>query len=273
MLQVNKKIRENESDFAQKRKVRIVMSTNIKILGLSFSPRHGNSEIQLREALMAAEELPGVETEMYDIVGKKIEPCDSCYRCFKNATYEQSCPAFEVDHDCFEEMVQLVHKADAIIIANPVYFMTVTAQLKAFMDRTMGVEALGYCWRNKVCGFLTVAFDRNGGQEHTIRDMQTWAFMHDMIPVGVGPERPGNGIGGYLGAMACQGFPYPMTNSKPEGLSAIREDIVGMYASKCVGWRVADVTKVVKAGYAAMEQGETKWPKGSIRLDMVSKWD
>ena len=42
------------------------MSTSVKILGLSFSPRHGNTEVILREALRAAEELPGVETDYYD---------------------------------------------------------------------------------------------------------------------------------------------------------------------------------------------------------------
>jgi multimeric flavodoxin WrbA len=248
------------------------MATNVKILGIAFSPRHGNTEILLREALMAAEELPGVETDYYDIVGKKIEPCDSCYRCFQKATFEKCCPAYEDGADCFEELVQLVYKADALILANPVYYMTITAQLKAFMDRSMGVEALGYPWRNKVAGFLTVAYDRNGGQEHTIRDMQTFTFMHDMIPVSVGPERPANGIGGYTGAMACQGFPYPVSSSKPNGVEAVREDTVGMYAARCVGWRVAEVAKIVKAGFAAVEKGETKWPKGSISLDMVEEW-
>jgi multimeric flavodoxin WrbA len=221
---------------------------------------------------MAAEELPDVETDYHDIVGKSIAPCDSCYRCFQKATYESSCPAFDPAEDGYEEIVQKIYKADGLIIACPVYYMSVTAQLKAFMDRSMGVEALGYPWRNKTVGFLTVAYDRNGGQEHTIREMQTWAFMHDMLPVSVGPERPSSGIGGYLGAMACQGFPYPVSNSKPNGGSAVREDDVGMYAAKCVGWRVAETTKIVKAGFGVVQRNEMKWPKGAIALDMVDQW-
>ena len=48
------------------------MTTEVNILGISFSPRHGNTEVQLREALKAAEELPGVTTEFYNIVGRKL---------------------------------------------------------------------------------------------------------------------------------------------------------------------------------------------------------
>jgi len=249
------------------------MSKKVKILGVAWSPRHGNTEIQVREALKAAEEISGVETEYYTIVGKKIEPCDSCYRCFQKPDPAKPCPAFDDPNDCFDDLVHLINEADGIIFGNPVYYMSVTAQLKAFMDRSMGVEALGYPWRNKVAGFLTVAFDRNGGQEHTIRDMQTWAMMHDMLVVSVGPERPAKGIGGYLGAMACQGFPYPVSSSKPNGIQAIREDEVGMYATKCVGWRVAEIAKVVKAGFMQMKSGDTKWPKGSTSLEMVEGWE
>ncbi len=246
------------------------MSTNVKILGLSFSPRHANTEVILREALRAAEELPGVETDYYDIVGKNINPCDSCYRCFKSATTEQCCPAF--DDDCFEEIVQKIYQADGVIFGCPVYYMSVTAQMKAFMDRSMGVEALGYAWRNKVAGFVTVAYDRNGGQEHTLRDMQTWAFMHDMIPLSVGPERSSKGTGAYLGAAGCQGYPYPVSNSMPGMGEAVRQDDVGMYAAKCVGWRTAEMAKIIKLGYANVSKGDLKWPKGAIGLDMVDQW-
>jgi hypothetical protein len=84
--------------------------------------------------------------------------------------------------------------------------------------------------------------------------------MHDMILVGVGPERPEKGIGGYLGAMALQGFPYPIPSKDPRTLSAVKQDEIGMYAAKCVGWRVAEVTKVIKAGFAHVSKEELKWP-------------
>lgn len=247
------------------------MTVEVKILGLSFSPRHGNTEIQIRESLKAAEELDGVTTEFYTIVGKKLEPCDSCYRCFKDPNPEDPCPAYDDPNDCFDDIIRLIDEADGIVFGSPVYYMDTTAQMRAFMDRSMGVEALGYPWRNKVAGFVTSGFDRNGGQEHAIRSMQNFAMMHDMMIVSVGPERPSTGIGGYIGAMATQGHPFPVSSSAPGGVSAVREDEVGMYASKCVGWRVAEMAKVIKTGFEEVED-ELHWPKGAINLGMLGGW-
>jgi multimeric flavodoxin WrbA len=235
----------------------------VKILGLAFSPRHGNTEILVKEALRAAEELPDVECSFYSIAGKRIEDCDSDYRCYRMHDPKKPCPSFT---DTFDEILPLIDKADGVIYGCPVYWMTVTAQMKAFMDRTMGIEAVGFSWRNKVAGFITVAYDREGGHETTIRDMQNWALMQDMIVVGVGPERPSKGIGGYLGAMALQGFPYPIESSDPDTLRAVRKDEVGMYAARCVGYRTAEMAKVVKLGLEKIDRQELKWPRGAMQL-------
>jgi multimeric flavodoxin WrbA len=250
----------------------ILMSSKVKIFGCAWSPRHGNTEIQVQEALKAAEELPGVETSYYSIVGKNMAPCDACYRCFKNPSWEKPCPAYDDPNDAFDDVVNLILEADGIIFGCPVYFMSVTAQLKAFMDRSMGVEALGYPFRNKVAGFVTIAFDRHGGHEHTIREMLNWAMMHDMITVGVGPERPPKGIGGYIGAMALQGFPYPISSGAPDGPKAIRNDDVGMFATRNLGKRVAEMAKIVKVGFASVNEGETFWPKEQIKLGLLDSW-
>lgn len=249
------------------------MVTKVKIFGCAWSPRHGNTEIQVQEALKAAEELPGVTTSYFSIAGKRMESCAACYRCFKEPRMVNPCPAYEkVKGDAFNEIVAMMLEADGIIFGCPVYWMSVTAQLKAFMDRSMSVEANGYPFRNKVIGCATVAFDRNGGHEHTIRTMLNWSMMHDMLPVTMGPERPPKGIGGYLGAMAAQGFPYPVPSGAPNGTYAIREDEIGMFATRNLGRRVAEMTKIVKAGFNVMGEGETYWPKEKIDLGLLSDW-
>ena len=53
------------------------MTTEVKILGCAWSPRHSNTEIQVKEALAAAAQMPGVTTEYYSIAGKKMLPCRS----------------------------------------------------------------------------------------------------------------------------------------------------------------------------------------------------
>ncbi len=248
------------------------MATKVKIFGCAWSPRHGNTEIQVQEALKAAEELPGVTTSYYSMAGKVMHSCDACYRCFKSPSWEKPCPAYDDPDDAYDDIVKLMLEADGIIFGCPVYFMSVTAQLKAFMDRSMGVEALGYPFRNRVIGCATIAFDRNGGHEHTIREMLNWSMMHDMIPVGVGPERPPKGIGGYIGAMALQGFPYPVSSGAPNGPKAIRDDEVGMFATKNLGRRVAEMTKIVKAGFTVVGEDERYWPKEQIQLGLLGDW-
>jgi len=240
------------------------MNQPVKILGVAWSPRSGNTEIQVQEALDAAAELPDVSTDFYSIVGKKINPCKSKYSCERKPSWERFCGCYRPSDDAFHEIAQRMLEADGIIFGCPVYWMSVTSELKAFMDRSMSLEMLGFPWRNKVAGFLTVAWDRNGGQEHTIREMLNWAMMHDLMVVGVGPERPDRSIGGYIGAMAIQGYPYPQTNLESRSLKAIRQDEVGMYATRCVGWRVAEMAKVIKKGLDSLDHKQLKWPKAGL---------
>lgn len=233
----------------------------VKILGLSWSPKHGNTDILVQESLAAAAEMPGVETVFHSTAHKFFGPCKACYSCYAGGLdYNAPCPAYEGTDDAMGEVVKLMHEADGIIMGCPVYFHGVTAQLKAFMDRCMAVECIEFPWRNKVMGFVTIGYDRNGGQEHTITEMQRWAQMMDIVCVGVGPDRPKFGTGNYLGAAAVQGHPFPVSTLDPEGPSAVKQDKIGLYAAKAVGWRVTEMTKVMKYGWDKMEEGEGHWP-------------
>jgi len=237
-----------------------------KVLGLAFSPRQGNTEVLVQEALKSAEELE-VDTVFYSVAGKVINPCNACYKCFASATSKKSCPSFT---DAFDEILPCVMEADGVIIGSPVYYMGVTAQLKAFMDRSMSIEALGYAWRNKVLGCIAIGYDRCGGQETAVKNIQNWGMMQDMILVGLGPARPSRGIGGYTGVMAVQGFPHPVLSALPEALSAVKKDKIGMNAARCLGKRVAEISKVVKAGFQ-LQKDEMWWPVGATKVEFAEK--
>ena len=111
---------------------------------------------------------------------------------------------------------------DGMLIGAPSYWGGVPAQTKNLFDRSMAIE-MGFHLRNKVGGGLTIAAERHGGHEGTVDEIHRWMFIHDMIVVGVGPERPKTSIGGHIGAMAVQGFPFPThsdgTNSALSGSS------------------------------------------------------
>jgi len=242
---------------------------NIKVFGSAWSPRHGNTEILVKEALKACRQLPGVETSFWSLTGKTMAPCDSCFMCFRRPNPQKPCPAFT---DAFDEILPLVAEADALLIGFPVYYMGVPAQLKAMFDRSMAVESLGHLWRSKVAGFVTVGAARHGGHESALTDAHNWALMHDLITVGVGPERDSRGRGGYLGGMALQGYPRAVSSMQPEGLSAVLQDTMGLQETRFLSYRLVEVAKVVKAGYQAVEDDELRWGRGPIESDMIRAW-
>ena len=99
----------------------------VKILGIIGSPRKGgNTEIVVNETLNAAKQV-GTEVEALHLVEKDIRPCDGCLSCAKTG----SCRIDDDFMDVFEKMAQV----DAIIIASPSYFESVTPQVKSLIDR------------------------------------------------------------------------------------------------------------------------------------------
>jgi multimeric flavodoxin WrbA len=241
----------------------------IRILGISGSPRRGNTEIMVKEALDSARELPNMETDYYSLADKTISPCDGCFKCTsKEATVDNPCPSHP-DDDAVD-LVKKMLEFDGFIVGCPVYIGSVTAQLKAFIDRSIMMTELGKLgpvgMRNKVCGAAVCSWDRNGGHEMVIMEIWRWAILADMLIVGIGPERVD--AVNYWGACAIQAYHpdrpeifWDETNS-PEELTAVKHDELGMQACRRIGKRVAEMAKVIKTGFGALPEGETCWPQG-----------
>lgn len=99
----------------------------IKILGICGSPRrHGNTETLLDAALNGAK-LEGAITEKIIVSELRINPCHACYRCAKTGI----CIVKDDMHAIYKKLAG----ADGVIIASPVYFGSITAQLKIMVDR------------------------------------------------------------------------------------------------------------------------------------------
>lgn len=97
-----------------------------------------------------------------------------------------------------EEAYEKIAKSDAVIMASPVYFGNVTAQLKAFWDKTRGYRATK-AFVGKPIGFVTCGASRFGGQEETIRAMQTMALVQGMTVINSGH---GDFDAGHMGVSA-----------------------------------------------------------------------
>lgn len=235
----------------------------IKILGISGSTRKGNTDIMVQESLAGAKEIGDVETEFISIRDYKIrDGCIACYLCGKEPSLEKLCLGVKDDD------VNLIYKkmmdAEGWIIGTPVYWGGITAQLKLIIDRTVCVEYAGFGFRNKVGGVVVTAADRNGGLEYAIADIHHWMQIHDMIVVGVGPERPRPTIGCYWGAAGLQGWPDHVSGRAGKvSLTAVKQDYIGIKAAQNLGKRVAEMARIIKIGF--QQKGiKTAWPYGHL---------
>lgn len=240
------------------------MVVEVTILGISGSPRHGNTEILVKKALEAAEGLSDVKTDIVSLADAKIGGgCRAEYSCWKDSTrarFKYQCVTYKDD---VNQILAKMIDADGIIVGTPVYWGSIPAQLKCLFDRSMPIE-IDFCLRNKVGGAIAVAVERHGGHEGSIADIHKWFLIHDMVICGVGPERPKKTLGGHYGAMALQGYPYPVHSNEPGDNTAVLQDDIGMAAAKFLGKRVAEMAKIVKSGLAEVPANKLGWPKGPV---------
>ena len=198
------------------------------ILGISGSPRKGaNTDLMLAEALKAAETVEGIRTETIYLRDYEIHNCRGCFACCR---------------DGMDEIYPKLKACDGLIIASPVYFQSVSAQVKQFMDRTEGLLRYGtsqyqYALQNKVGGGLVVGGNRNAGEELTMLELQGFFQVHDMIVVGSGGEpTPGCYNGG-----ACTTYPQ-----KGDIRDAVLSDELGMKSCRNLGIRVAKTVMMLR---------------------------
>jgi multimeric flavodoxin WrbA len=105
--------------------------TNLKkkILVLLGSPRKKGNSTTLALKIIEGAEAAGATVEKIYLHGQKIAPCQACYACRKPNS--RSCA---IDDD-MQPIYQKLIEADAWVIASPVYWFTMSAQTKLFMDR------------------------------------------------------------------------------------------------------------------------------------------
>ena len=101
---------------------------HMNILILSGSPRKGGNTDLLVEAFVKGAS-PKHQVEVISVHDYKINPCIGCNSCFTREDYK--C--------CQKDDMQIVYdkmaKAEMLVIASPVYFYGLSAQLKAVIDR------------------------------------------------------------------------------------------------------------------------------------------
>jgi multimeric flavodoxin WrbA len=161
----------------------------LKVVAFNGSPRKdGNTSILIQHILDELEN-EGIATELVQIGGQTIRGCMDCRKCFENK--DLRC-VFDDDivNDCIKKMIDV----DGIILGSPVYFLDVTAELKALIDRAgIVARANGGLFRRKVATAAVAV--RRSGANHTVDTMLHFLLYSGMTVPGI----PVIGIGRDIG--------------------------------------------------------------------------
>lgn len=99
------------------------------VLILSGSPRRKGNSQRLCEAFARGAEESGHSVELVRLAEKTIGYCMACNACMRNG-------GVCVQKDDMAGLLEAYEKADVLVLATPVYFYGICAQLKTFIDRT-----------------------------------------------------------------------------------------------------------------------------------------
>ena len=129
----------------------------MKILGISGSPRkRGNTDILLEEVLKGAS-VCGAETAKIVLNDLDISPCQE-----KEYT-DINGEGFSVVDDDMKIVYDKVSDADVLVIASPVFFGSLSAQMKTMIDRFQCVWLAKHIFKKnifpvrKIGGFICVS--------------------------------------------------------------------------------------------------------------------
>lgn len=134
-----------------------------KVLILSSSPRRGGNSDTLCDEFMRGAIESGNEVEKVFLRDKTIHYCTGCSTC---SLHRKPCPQKDDAAEIIEKMVA----ADVIVMATPVYFYTMSAQMKTLIDRCCGLYTE---MKNKEFYFIvTAAEDDRKLMERTVDTFQ-----------------------------------------------------------------------------------------------------
>lgn len=164
------------------------------ILAINGSPnRNGNTAVLLRAVLEAAG-VEGVEGRIIQVMdavkGQKMPFCTACSSPCKEACHDKDAGLREA---CDE-----LEEAAAVVLGSPVYFGTVSAQLKALWDKTRAIRARRSLV-GKPAAAVSVGAARFGGQETTLKALHDMLLVQGMSIVGDGSD---DSDGGHHGVCA-----------------------------------------------------------------------
>jgi multimeric flavodoxin WrbA len=156
----------------------------VEIIAIYGSPRRdGNSAALLKQAVEGARQA-GANVEEVFLRDYKISPCLEIYNCIKTG----ECAI----RDDFPEILAKLEASQGIMLASPIFFYTVSAHTKIFMDRCQSLWVRKYWIENQVFGQapekrkgLFISVGATGGKKLFDGAILTVKYFFDVLSAGL----------------------------------------------------------------------------------------
>ncbi len=189
----------------------------MKIIGLNASPNKTGATFALVNSILEMCAERGADVEMINaaqaVADAKTPFCVCCSTPCSQVCYKGS---------LLEEAYEKIANAHALIVGSPVYFGSMTAQLKAFFDKTRHIRA-SKKWIGIPAGALTSGASRYGGQEAAMQAIHNCLLVEGMSIFGPGSQAFD---AGHLGVGAQRGADnddYTKTRCESMAMRALAE--------------------------------------------------
>lgn len=101
----------------------------MKVLAISASPREGGNSELLCDQFLKGAERAGHDTEKISLGSMRLLACVGCETCSDSGRC--------VQQDGMDSVLKKLVDAQVIVLASPVYFYSMNAQMKIFIDRCL----------------------------------------------------------------------------------------------------------------------------------------
>ena len=162
-------------------------SEAVSVVAVVGSPRAGGNTSLLVDAALAELEGAGAVVRKVMLCDYAIAPCSGHEEC---ATFGV-CP----HRDDADAVLDAVYAADGLILATPVYYENVSAQMKAFIDRNVFRYNREQWLAARAVGLLAVAME--SGLDDTLAALRRYVALstdHEVPMVSAGVYADGLGV-------------------------------------------------------------------------------
>lgn len=153
------------------------------VMGVASGRKGGNSEILLKEALLACQEA-GAQVRMINLRDFHILDCIGCTKCSEGMARGQHVPCVLKDKDDKDRIMRVLLDQDAVIFAAPTYDLMPTAEYLRFAQRGLAYETaflqhIGAIEkRDRVAGLISAGGSMKSWQAMALPNMQATTFTN-----------------------------------------------------------------------------------------------